>query len=1406
MGFFILSTLVLFSNMAYSQEKFKFSYESEVFINEVNDFMQHSANKIVARDSEKFMPDFVERWNLGRFDKDAKDNIKEITQKISDDNLLNDLVFLNFYYVVNQLAFSSLDDKSIANFLIYSNKYYKEKGKAAFKEHVKYSKEFFGKNVLNTASNMKWCIRCTRYKITSDSDFVVEMENGAIVCTSAHDSIMVKDTKGVFRKSEMTFSGKGGVSTWQRYRIDEDRVFAKISSYSIDLKTVEISADSALLINKDLFDEPLIGRFKDKAFANRQNAKDRYPSFVSYKDGCEVTDMFKDIVFRGVFGMRGAEFCITGKKSNHAFMSVLKNNDTVARIESKSFVIKDKRLISDKVFMRVLLESDSLFHNGVGMQYDNKSREFVFYNANKQSRFAPFFDSYHKVNIYADAMFWNVDEDFLKFKKLMPNIKESKAYFRSYRYFRYAEWERLRGMDDHNPLNIIGEYMGKYKTNVLDISLLAAYFKRNDEQVISSILQLEEQGYLSYDAENKVAYPNERMYHALDVLMFNSDYDIIKIESVTTNDQPNMELDVTNFDLIVNGVTQIILSNAKNVNIVPYDNKIVVKKGMDIDFSGVMMAGLFEFYTHDGTFNYNNFAIDLPEVDSVAFYVKKRGKEMTGTMLDYVRVKNVITDVSGVVYVDKTNNKSGKEDYPEYPIFDCKKESHVEFRDSRFVLKPFVVDSLFTFSTENFNLDGYFTSDVFPDFAEKLRVMDDYSLGFEHYTGEEGIAMFDGLSKFHDIIHVSNSGFYGNGTVDYMTSFLDSDRIDFFKDSLHCAKGRFEMLSVNEQNLSYPYANIDVADVTMSSNSKKMIVNTLNQKMQIYENYSFNGIGCLQPTGFTANGVFVFDAATVKSDNFRFEESRFEADAEMLTAKDITDTDAFIAQKYWTSVDFNTRIGIFKKIDKTSRIIFPQNEFYCNIENAEWKIDNATLAMSGSYDGELVSLNPKQDELTFNTPNVDFDINGGMLAAHNVDTIMLADAAVITPDGIVNIGKKAAVQPLINSVIIADTTYKLHRFYDAEVEIKGRNDFLGSGKLDFYGYDNNLTSLNFNKIYVDTIGKTRATCVIDESENFIVGNDMLYKGDINVESTRVNLEFDGYFMLINQCINDFQWFKSDVIFDPNNIVIPLNDENFAYNSGMFYDTVYRQYFVGFLSNNAVYQPHKTALQIKGELTYDSWKRTYKTSKLALQTDSCFITGEGNIDLGFTDQFVQFNSEGKFVNDISKDKIELEVTSTFDFIYDDALLEHMAKILRSSSSSGSSESVKDKHNIVIDKLKMKWNSSSRCFINETPIHIKSILKKSVDLTLNGYLLLNYNDSPSLTLYIEYEGDKWFYFCYKDGVLTSVSTDNDYIYDLNAIKEKQRHFMNKDTGEEYEFMLGGFDEVNVFRQIVSYMKGK
>lgn len=1402
----LLSALISFSNLSFAQGKIKFSNESEIFITEVQTVLQNTVNKAVKDKAETYLPALTERWNSGRFNKVEKDNIKEISQKMVDDNLANDMVFGDFFNVVNDLAYSQLDHESLSNYLIYTNNLYKTSGNKALKEHLIFSANFLEKGVLSTASNMKWYLRNARCKIPSSKELVLKVENGTIVCASTRDSIVIEKTSGVFSKNDLTWNGKGGKTTWHRFNLDEEKVFAQFSKYSINMKTIEYSADSVTFYNKEAFAYPLLGSLKDKTFANKPNNA-KFPVFASYRDDYDLKNVFPDIDLNGFVGMQGAEFSVFGNKYFKASMTVGRADSTLAMFQAKSFIIKDSKIKADAVSLNFMLDGDSLSHNGLALQFDNTSREFVFYNDNKTMASGPFYDTYHQVNIFAEALYWNVDGNQLKFNKLMSPNQDSKAYFKSMYYFKNVEWDRLQGIDDYNPLILIGRYMEKYQTDVIDVSFLASYLNRNVEQVVSMILRLVEQGYVSYDADSKTAYPKESLYYAINAKNGDIDYDVIRIESFTTKRQPNMVLDLTSRDLTVYGVEKVIVSEAKNVNIVPYKNTIVVKRGLNIDFSGVMMAGLFEFYTQTSHFKYSDFAIELPAVDSISFYVKRRADDKDANSSDYVKVRNVITNVSGVIYIDKFFNKSGLEDNPEYPIFDCVKDSHVNYGDMTFVLPPFKIDSLLTFSTSEFNLKGVFNSGIFPDFEEELLVMDDYSLGFNHQLEEGGMKLLGGNATFNNIIHLSNDGFYGNGTLNFMTSFIETQHIDFYKDSLVCKNGKFEMLAVDDKDLSYPYATVGNTSAVMKTVDNKLLVKTLKEPIEMYDNSTFNGVACLDAMGFTGKGVLNIDVAKVKSNYFTFENSVFEADSSRFAIVADGGADAFLATNYWSSVDFDKRIGSFKFLDENSKLTFPFNKFECTLDKAEWKIDERTISLSSDYDGEFISSNPNQNKLTFASSKADYDMNFNTIIAQEVDTLLVADAMIVLSDGIITIGKDADIEPINNATIIADTTEKLHRFYNAEVKILGKNDYHASGNLDFKDHDGRVTQLTFNDIYVDSTGMTKASGKVSEFDNFLVSRDYLYQGDIYLESKRKNLEFDGHFLMINPCLTDYQWFKSKSVIDPDSIVLPLNDTVFEYNSGLYYDSLNKEFFVAFLSDNLIYEPSMTVASFKDELVFDSVNQSIKNGNLILELENCIIKGENELNFGFDDSFVKLASEGEFTYDINMDELRFVMKSSLKFLFEDKLIDRLAnEFVKTANDTVKNVKMKDEHEFVFEDLKMKWVGSLHCLVNEAPIKIKSMKNHYLNNTFNGHLLLNYNDTLSLTLYLEYAGNQWVYFNYKEGVLTSVSTDNDYNEQLANIKEKQRHFINKRTNQEYEFVIGDFTEVNNFMLMMNYLQGK
>lgn len=79
-----------------------------------------------------------------------------------------------------------------------------------------------------------------------------------------------------------------------------------------------------------------------------------------------------------------------------------------------------------------------------------------------------------------------------------------------------------------------------------------------------------------------------------------------------------------------------------------------------------------------------------------------------------------------------------------------------------FVIPPFEIDSVSSSDPNSIAFDGQFHSgDIFPEFEEKLRVMPDKSLGFEHQISEEGIDLLNGEAKFYGSIRLDNQGLRG---------------------------------------------------------------------------------------------------------------------------------------------------------------------------------------------------------------------------------------------------------------------------------------------------------------------------------------------------------------------------------------------------------------------------------------------------------------------------------------------------------------------------------------------------------------------------------------------------------------------------------------------------------------------
>ena len=353
--------------------------------------------------------------------------------------------------------------------------------------------------------------------------------------------------------------------------------------------------------------------------------------------------------------------------------------------------------------------------------------------------------------MYFDALYWKIDEPIIKLK-MISGAGESIALFESANYFREDRFLKLQGMRTEHPLYTIKKFAESKGRKVIYTKELAEYMHLPESEVRNMLLNLSGDGYIAFDIDDDKAVIKDRLYYYLNADVGKTDYDVIQFESVTQS-KPNATINLLNFDLNLNGVSQIFLSDSQHVYIVPRNQEVSVKKNRNFDFAGRVHAARFDFYGKDFDFDYLNFKINLNNIDSLRMKVPgDEVDEMTGKK-KLISVKSVMENITGDLLIDFQGNKSGyhSKDYRQYPIFNSKKNSYVFYdrayiqggvykrSDFFFKLDPFHVDTLDNFSKEGLAFEGLMvTAGIFPDFRDKLKLMPDLSLGITENTGASG--------------------------------------------------------------------------------------------------------------------------------------------------------------------------------------------------------------------------------------------------------------------------------------------------------------------------------------------------------------------------------------------------------------------------------------------------------------------------------------------------------------------------------------------------------------------------------------------------------------------------------------------------------------------------------------------
>lgn len=1165
--------------------------------------------------------------------------------------------------------------------------------------------------------NVRWIRTSDKFTFGYDSLPKVVFSKMDLYCLAKGDTAFIYDTEGSYYLTKGIWKGKGGKVLWTRAGIDPSVSYALLKNYKIDMKSSFYKADSVMYTNKKYFPQEVQGRLEEKLLAKTRNSIASFPQFYSYSGRVRITELERNVDYEGGFLIKGAR--LIGKEAGGVRAKIIfkRNNKPFLKADANSFTMNEEKISTNSAKVVILLEGDSIFHPSLKMKFLLKKRELTLYRQEQGLGAAPYSNSYHKMDMYIEWLKWGIDESNMEFTTLVGSSNQEMR-LESSNYYSAQRFNKLQGLQEVHPLYKIREFIEEKnggERTCLDEDL-AGHFTLDDNSVQRLLIKFANMGFVLYDINKGLVTIQQRLFDYLDAKSKKSDYDNITVVS-DIKGKSNAVFNLDSYDIEIDGVRGVVLSEARKTGFLPKGRHVVLHKGRDMTFDGILRSGNYEFHGQKFAFSYDSFDIALPKLDSVRLKAADRRMEKKGEESAYTMVNSVIEDAMGELIIDPPQNKSGikTDSFPEYPKFISTSNSYVKYdkRNKRgkaydsqkvfFKLDPFEVDSLGTFTNDGVAFAGTFVSGgIFKDMQENLTIMPDHSLGFERETDYEGEPVYGGKAVFKNKIKLSNEGIMGDGDFEYITSVTKSTDFIFYLDSMNAFAQEYS-LEERMTGVEYPDVVAKNVNVHYEPNPDFMRVRNTTFPMTMY-NYTarLDGELIYNREAMIGSGDIDFDNAEMSSNLFDFKNTTFSADTAdfKLKAENEAEGIAFATNNVNAKIDLKKREGEFVANDGASYVDFPVNKYVCFMEQFKWFMDNYELELSASEassrnakkgagggdldlaGAEFISTHEDQDSLLFVSPKANYDLKNYIIKAHDVKYINVADARIFTGDGEVVVQKDAQMDPLVDAEIVANVITKYHTISNATVKIKARRDYTAEGDYQFVNSEGDGQDIHFSNVRVDAEYQTIANGIVTESQNFTLNPYFEFKGEASIKANDLGMFFKGGTRLVHECSLERSWLSFAADIDPKNVMIPVEEQikgfekNVTLTSGLSFSEAKISPYNLFLGQKN-YGNDEMIITAKGFLTYNTDEMEYQISTkeklnessfpgnlVALNTESCELRGDGKMTLSKDLGQVKLFTAGEVSSKEKEKKRKMSSVMAFDFLLESSMWKYLGEILLS----------------------------------------------------------------------------------------------------------------------------------------------
>lgn len=1187
----------------------------------------------------------------------------------------------------------------------------------SLQELLDFGEGFFSLGYLYKSSGHAW-------KVDGDYRFIWDQGKPKMECSrcllsleASFDSSLVEGTTLLYEPLEQAIQLQGGRVYFTRNDIPADMAYITLNKASINAKRNSYSADSVWMVQKEFFNEPLMGKMEEKLTATGANRDSRYPKFDSYEARFALEDVLPGVDYQGGFSYYGNRFIAKSITDEYSRLTFKREGKPFMVFRSKTFSISKEKISGNNASVTMILEADSIFHPGIQFKYLTENKEVSLLRLGDGTARTPFFNSYHKLDMYFEALYWKTNEDYLRIA-MAKGSADSRALFKSASYFSTAESDAIRGLAETHPvIPIFNLLKSKEFPTSFTAAELAKFMRMNIDQVENMLIQMSISGIVSYQTETQTVYINERFFNFYFARTGQKDYDVIAFESIISKD--NARLSLLDFRLDLFGVSRFAVSDSQSVFIYPADQQVQVKKNRDLSFSGTIEAGKFGIYGKTFEFSYDHFKISLNNVDSVKIAVQSF--ESAGTGRNDMRfVKTVIERLKGELLIDEPGNKSGAKGLPEYPRLISSSDSYTFYdrpqiekgvynrNDVFFKISPFTLDSLDNFKTEQIQLKGNFHSGIFPILDEKLSIQPDYSLGFQRFLKPEGLPAYGGKGQFYDTLQLSHKGIRGAGKLKYLTSNIWSHDFVFYPDSANTMAYKF---GIDKSTGPIETPDVKALDVYVHWEPQKDVleVSDSDKPLEMYEGESaMSGQLTLTPKGLTGDGKMDFGTAEMESSIFNYKSNDFKTDTTSFALKDEASSSGDTANvglrtdNVRADVTFEGRKGILKSNSAESHVEFPVNKFKAYMEELEWFMDRNEVDMNSSKVDDLglkgalfVSTLPGMDSLAFAAPIAKFVMKTKTIFCEGVEYIDVADARIKPGDKKITIQKGAELDPLSNATVWVGKEMQTHVLTKADVRIFTSHDYSGTADYTYVDELGTGQLIHFSSVRSQN-DITYANGKVEQLSNFTMSPYFAFKGGVELEGNDPLLRFTGFTKIIHPCSNLLnEWLNFNAKIDPKDILIPIgenpkNDDDLPLFNGFLFASDSTGLYPAIFTKKRRFTDYEV-LKVSGYLKYDRKMKEFRVGSkeklgdrtlsgpyLSFNTSNCTSYGEGRMDLGSKMGQVELKAAGNILYYPDSDSTELNLTLSINFPFPSEL----KKIMKGSFENlgGTSLNLKDEETV------------------------------------------------------------------------------------------------------------------------------